>query len=332
MAAPKSVNAQVGFGVQVDKSTVATTGICGIQTQSGHNPQFDYNDGGDVEHSCYAISRPTSTKAVDDPSGVIHAWSIGGRLYPDLLPLIFIGGGCKAVATSPKNHRLTIAGENDQKYISMSHLIKHGDGDLQRTLIGCRTGEIALTAARSGITYTASGFGLTETQDTISKTPDTNQRFAPSSTEITVTIDGVSFTVNCETSVLTFTNELQTGDDRQKLTQYERDDVPILSVDVTGSYTGLDLTKADYKLLNYDNNDAIRKTRPTGSITTTYKTLGATPYTFTYHCPLVQFTSGEFEANGSDSILFDLSWQMVDAPGGGDPFELTVTNEVASYY
>ena len=336
-----SLTAAYSLGIQDDINTQATVLITGKKTRSNvPGPEWDTYEPG-PEHPG-AVSRRTARRSPTERTSYVAPFGSTGLLYPRLFGVQLAGVGFTPTTddqTTHQVHTFNLSLADALHYISCVY--QATDETWLRAITGGRLTSLQVTAdPQNEITVIDEGTGIDigAVAGTPTYVDEQPVRIKATKGTASLNVNGVSLAGK---TMRGFTwNVAQELDDQDfRLFYSQRADLPQSSIDVTGDIQELDLSKADYQLLQ---NGAVGNTDPslvvaTGNLAFKFESAsnipGApVPYSVEFILNAAEFAMSEFPADGENMMRYALSYQLLDIAGGpAQPAQVVITNDVAAY-
>lgn len=343
MADINSTEAVFRVAKQSAKGTPAASGfVTGMMLRSGLNAAFDKLDKG-AEHGI-VFTRATAHRTPTRRGSYVARGTFRSKLYPDLLGMLLLGAGFGVTTTGAsanKKHTFKLASRDAYSWLTaLSEL-----PGKKRRATDCRVSQIVIDGGIDGVFYEGTLAGLTLGEATGSETAaaeDTDGEMLPSNGTLTLIYDpaGAATTIvetptdSLERVQLTINNALD--ENRRSLHRFGRADLPQNGVDVLASLTGVPVK---WDLHDMIQNGSAAGTSPSTepgvfslgySFESTADIAGAlVPYRLGITVPRIEFDLDDFQADGDNLVLWNLSGRMIDDTT--DPITIELESLKASY-
>lgn len=337
-----SILSAFSLGLQADAATAATLYTTAIATQSGGDVEFDERES-EPEHPGPA-SRSTARKFATERTGYLSPVNATVRLRPRIIPRLFQAMGFAVVTgndTTHYTHTIKIANDAAMGWMSAIHKMSNGSADLIRLFKQVRGETLTFNWDAAAGTSNAefAGVGLTEgnAAGTETLSGEIDVPLSAYTGSIVTEHANVAVTTTTRTESMTITQELERND--RQLHAMARAGLPRLSLDITGTFGGVDIDQGTYEWYKRIKRGSTGGTAPslnptTGELVFSYASLeniagAAVPYSITVTLPEVEYTFETPSASGSDLIRADINWAMLDT--SSDCITVVVVNDVAHY-
>lgn len=331
-----SQTTRVAIAAQSAKGTAATTGFHAMRlTRSKLVPVYEW-DSPENEHTGVHQRASTLTGTPEAVSFTIPV-ALGGRLYPNAFGTLLrgLGFGVSSVDnTTYHTHTFTQADADAAAWLSAMQALGEDTARFERKVKDIRLTQLALTADRNGINWTADGLGLDEAiaAGTETVAAEANYQIRPSKGSLTF---GALALGEPRSHMITIARPVEQDD--QKLHAFGRAGADPTGFAVTGELRGLDLSLATYKKLNWGgaSGTAPAQTTITGSLTVLWTSAAnisgaAVPYSWQFAFTKAWFYTFNAEAQGNNIVRCDAQYGMIDDVAGA-PLTITGVNGVTGY-
>lgn len=325
-----SSEAKIRLAKQSVKGTPVTSGfICGLVEQ--HQLGVEFTETAERnEHGCYATTLPVARRSAQKRTGYKVSGKVGGALYPYFFNQVLYGGGMTVASsgTTVKTNVFTIAASASAPWLTALSDI---GGEIRGTDV--RVPRWAVKASTDGVTYDADLLGLTESNAAGSETHVAEKAYGMSliGGTITMTYDPAGTPVVIYSDALEIDLEYNNplSEEITTLKTFGLSDLPQEGIDVNATIRVPDLDYNTYKRIVRGGTSGTAPSANNAIISFDFKCVSqelvtaGTVFSWQFTIPRMKamIDMNDFDANGKDSIYWNLTAQMI--ADSGTPMTVT---------